>query len=136
MSKLGWSYPAGCSGTPYDDAVDPSELQENVMGVLEDAGSPTEINDLVDLIIEIYESKISPADPNEIIRDLIGELLKNFNPTPEHVNSLPQPLRKYIHDLETIADPAGIVRENSQLKDQIRSLEIKLEELSDGESKG
>jgi hypothetical protein len=33
----------------------------------------------------------------------------NFMPDADHLNALPGPLRKYIHDLETRADPAGDV---------------------------
>ncbi len=37
-------------------------------------------------------------------------------PTPENVNALPEPLRRHIAGLETLCDPAGIVRENTILK--------------------
>lgn len=37
--------------------------------------------------------------------------LLGFVPDAEHINSLPEPLRRYIHDLETRCDPAGDVRE-------------------------
>jgi hypothetical protein len=33
--------------------------------------------------------------------------MKNFRPTPDQINALPDKLRDYIHRLETIADPAG-----------------------------
>jgi hypothetical protein len=36
-------------------------------------------------------------------------------PTSEAINALPRPMRKYIHDLETNGDPAGMVREKQQL---------------------
>jgi hypothetical protein len=46
-------------------------------------------------------------------------------PTAQNINDLPDAVRKYIHDLETICDPAGIVRENAILKDTIKALEMK-----------
>jgi hypothetical protein len=33
--------------------------------------------------------------------------LENFSPTPEQINTLPLNLRRYIHHLETVSDPAG-----------------------------
>ncbi len=41
----------------------------------------------------------------------------NWTPTAENINALPEPLRKYICNLETRCDPAGLVRENAQLRD-------------------
>jgi len=35
--------------------------------------------------------------------------LENFIPDPDHINGLPMPLREYIHDLATRANPAGDV---------------------------
>jgi len=49
-------------------------------------------------------------------------------PTPENINALPEPVRKFIHDLETNTDPAHIVRENILIKDTCKALLIKLEE--------
>ena len=49
-------------------------------------------------------------------------------PTPENINKLPEPVRKYIYDLETNTDPAHIVRENILIKDTCTALVIKLEE--------
>jgi hypothetical protein len=50
-------------------------------------------------------------------------------PTPENTNALPQPLRSYIHELHTICDPAGTVRENVILKQQNRALQRRIAEL-------
>lgn len=38
-------------------------------------------------------------------------------PTAENVNKLPDGLRQYVHALEALCDPSGIVRENTMLKD-------------------
>jgi hypothetical protein len=37
-------------------------------------------------------------------------------PTPANVNALPEPLRRFIHDLETVYDPAGDVAELFRLR--------------------
>ncbi len=51
------------------------------------------------------------------------EQLDAFIPDSAHINALPEPIRRYIHDLETQCDPAGLVRENTIARDTIRSLE-------------
>ena len=40
-------------------------------------------------------------------------------PIPACIYELPDSLRQNIHDLETLVDPAGIVRENWLVRDQI-----------------
>src|SRR3990172_10384423 len=46
-----------------------------------------------------------------IIRD-------DWKPTEGNINLLPDPLRRYIHDLETNADPALTIRENIRVKEE------------------
>jgi len=53
---------------------------------------------------------------------------KDWLPTPENINALPEPVKKFIHDLETNTDPAHIVRENILIKDTCKLLLSKLEE--------
>lgn len=53
---------------------------------------------------------------------------KDWLPTAENVNALPDPIRRYIHDLETNCDPPSMVRENIILKETCKALEIKLSE--------
>lgn len=43
-------------------------------------------------------------------------------PTTDNVNRLPEPLKKYIHDLIVITDPAGYVRKVACLEEQVRAL--------------
>ncbi len=62
MSKFGWSYPPGCSGPPEPPC--PSNLVEDVLGLLEDAGVDTEINDKIVKLIELWESRPDPDLPN------------------------------------------------------------------------
>lgn len=41
-------------------------------------------------------------------------------PTSENVNNLPVGVKNFIHDLETVCDPAGMVIENALLRDQLK----------------
>lgn len=54
-------------------------------------------------------------------------LFDSWTPTAENINLLPIPIRNYIADLETNADPPSMVRENVLLRDTIKALEKKLE---------
>lgn len=47
----------------------------------------------------------------------------DWAPTAAAINALPDPLRRFIHDIETNCDPAGLVRENYALKLQVRAVE-------------
>ena len=58
----------------------------------------------------------------------ITRINDDWLPTPENINALPEPVRKFIYDLETNTDPAHIVRENILIKDTCKALVIKLEE--------
>lgn len=49
--------------------------------------------------------------------------LPNWLPIAENINALPEPIRLYIADLETNADPAGTVRDLAIARDTIRALE-------------
>jgi hypothetical protein len=55
-------------------------------------------------------------------------------PTPEAINALPEPLRRYIMELETNTDPAGMVRENALLRAQRDAIVVKLAELRERSS--
>lgn len=50
----------------------------------------------------------------------------NWLPTPENINALPEPLRRYVHDLETRCDPAGDIARLAVLRDQNRQLQGQL----------
>lgn len=54
---------------------------------------------------------------------------EDWLPTADSINALPEPLRRFIHDLETMADPAGLVQENYELKAQVRAVEAMVEKL-------
>src|ERR1043165_9118171 len=59
---------------------------------------------------------------------LAGEM-DTFIPDAQHINALPEPVRRYIHDLETRADPAGDVAELALLKENNRALWKRVQEL-------
>jgi len=72
-----------------------------------------------------------------VIKIMLGELISKLDkleinedwlPTPENINALPEPVRKYIRDIETNIDPQGMVRENVLIKDTCKALVLKLEE--------
>ena len=44
-------------------------------------------------------------------------------PPKAEFDALPPRWRRYVCDLETIADPAGMVRENAMLRDRVEQLE-------------
>ena len=53
----------------------------------------------------------------------------DWTPTADNINALPGPVRQYIHGLETMADPAGLVQDNALLKDQTRQLDAMIARL-------
>jgi hypothetical protein len=66
-----------------------------------------------------------------ILNDLVTLTtdMDKFVPDPEHINALPGPLRRYIHDLETRADPAGDVAQIAILRETVAALEARIREL-------
>jgi hypothetical protein len=58
-----------------------------------------------------------------------GTAIDSWQPTAENINALPKPVRHYIYHLETLSDPAGLVREHALLKQQVAALLKKLEGL-------
>lgn len=66
-----------------------------------------------------------------ILRDLVNLTtdLDQWQPTADGINPLPAPLRNYIHDLETRADPAGEVQELALARMTITALEARIREL-------
>jgi hypothetical protein len=54
----------------------------------------------------------------------------DWTPTAANINALPEPLRIYIHDLNTVCDPAGDVRELFRLQVENRMLRWECERLA------
>jgi hypothetical protein len=52
-----------------------------------------------------------------------------WTPTAENINTLPNPVKQYIHDLETNADPAGTIQDLALLKDQTKQLDAMIARL-------
>lgn len=52
-------------------------------------------------------------------------VFNSWTPTVKNLNALPYPIRTYIENLETNADPPSMVRENVLLRDTIKALEKK-----------
>lgn len=65
------------------------------------------ITDMIQLLMEFsHRQTIGPTS-------CVGhDQLPEWTPAPENINALPEPIRKYVHDLETNADPAGNIRES------------------------
>ena len=55
--------------------------------------------------------------------------MDTFIPDPEHINALPEPVRRYIHDLATGADPAGDTAQIALLKENNAALWKRVQEL-------
>jgi hypothetical protein len=53
----------------------------------------------------------------------------SWTPTTENINNLPKPLRRFVHDLQSNCDPAGMIRENICLKENLAALQCRIEEL-------
>jgi hypothetical protein len=68
-----------------------------------------------------------------VFQDLVNLALATemdkFIPDADHINALPGPLRRVIHDLETRADPAGDVAEIAMLKENNAALWARVREL-------
>lgn len=60
---------------------------------------------------------------------MIVDIGDDWIPSAEAINALPLPLRTYIMKLETMADPAGLVQENYELRQQVRAVEAMVERL-------
>jgi hypothetical protein len=66
-----------------------------------------------------------------VLRDLVNLTidLDLWQPTAEGYNRLPGPLRSYIHDLETRADPAGDIQDLALARMTIAALQQRVREL-------
>lgn len=45
-------------------------------------------------------------------------MYRDWTPTSANINALPEPLRRYIHDIETNSDYAGIIAQNTLTRNQ------------------
>jgi hypothetical protein len=58
------------------------------------------------------------------------EIMDDWTPTAANINALAEPLRVFIHDLNTVCDPAGDVRELFRLQTENRMLRWECERLA------
>jgi hypothetical protein len=58
------------------------------------------------------------------------QIRDDWTPTAENINALLEPLRIYIHDLNTVCDPTGDVRELFRLQTENRMLRWECEWLA------
>lgn len=116
-STFRWGYLAcaDCGGTRGDcrkaDSALPADHERNIAAFAEDWNHRT-------LIAGTAETGTPPNSAPTPPPVQGGGL-----PTTEDINALPEPVRRYIAALETMCDPAGLVRENAQLKDTNRGLQ-------------
>lgn len=68
------------------------------------------------------------ADELEAALSEAGPDWSSWTPTAAHINALPERLRSYIHQLETVTDPAGDLRELVLTRDENAMLRAKLAE--------
>jgi hypothetical protein len=66
--------------------------------------------------------------PNYQVTALLPPNPQPWLPTPANINALPEPIRKYIHNLETLCDPAGIVTQNTLARDRKTQLVARLKD--------
>lgn len=60
---------------------------------------------------------------------------QDWTPTAENINALPEPVRKFVHELAPNCDPAGTVRDLTIARDTIRALEASNRMLRDAAPK-
>lgn len=71
-SVFGWDLPPGCTQRDIDNAFggpDPSELQENILTLLEKAKIPQNICDAITAIIADAETQLAEPDPDRLRDD-------------------------------------------------------------------
>lgn len=54
--------------------------------------------------------------------DNLDKKYKDFIPTAENINNLPEKIRGYIKELGTTCDPAGVIQDNACLLENIKAL--------------
>lgn len=56
----------------------------------------------------------------------------DWRPTADSINALPEPLRRYIHHLETHADPQLTIQQLWEAREQVAQLEAMVRRLRQG----
>jgi len=93
-SIFGWSYPPGCSGPP-DEGPGPSVLVEEVLGLLEDAGVPEQINDQIEKLIETWEQDKAQKEAGIVEPEVEVDDPAKLVPPPDDQEPQEDPCRDY-----------------------------------------
>jgi hypothetical protein len=72
--------------------------------------------------------KHRPDELSQTIEAALQRLkhVQEFKPTAEYINALPEPLRRWIMELETKCDPAGDLQRAVLAEDLCRQLEARV----------
>jgi hypothetical protein len=54
-----------------------------------------------------YQTVLSRVEGASI---MMFDIPNDWTPSAANINALPEPLRRYIHELKTVCDPAGMCR--------------------------
>lgn len=100
------------------------DFRADVLGPLREHGEER----LAEVLRGVRDGAIHDADP---MRGEVAWIPEDWSPTSDAVNRLPDPLRDWIHRLETRCDPAGDVRSLEKAREDVRALRIRVEELED-----
>lgn len=80
-------------------------------------------------VIRHKDKELNAADQRIAHLEAQLKAAQDFVPDSAHINALPDPLRRFIHDLETNADPAGTIREAICQRENAMALAIRVNEL-------
>ena len=72
----------------------------------------------------------APIHPATTAEPVALDISPTWTPTSDNINRLPEPLRRYIHDLEAVCDPAGDVAEMFRLREENKALRWECERLA------
>lgn len=77
------NYPPGCTGTPFDDAPEPSEMSMKIQGILEDAELDTATIDMIVGHIDSVENDLANAIDNLIGPDELRAMIEQCSSLDE-----------------------------------------------------
>lgn len=77
------NYPPGCTGTPFDDVPEPSEMSMKIQGILEDADLDPSTIDMIVGHIDSVETDLANAIDNLVGPDQLRDLIKRSSSLDE-----------------------------------------------------
>jgi hypothetical protein len=84
---------------------------------------------ILDTASGLTEANSRPAMRSEFPRFEVDDM-PAWKPTAKNINALPEPVRQYIHDLQTVCDPAGDIQMLHILRQENRALRFECERLA------